>query len=265
MTVENTDTTQDTDTDTQDTQPNSLFDVTDDTDDNGTTDDATDEDSTEDSEDGDKAVDWEKRYKELYKLHRQKRPEVPEQTVDTVKAAMEKAGWQTIDPSENEANAAVYNDCIEDLKRGSFTQEQVDIIMEMGNKWMAVQAAASGPTVDIESERAALQKEWGHEYSQNFKATVQYATQNLPASVYNLPLSQTAEGLKFLHDYVKKSSPDGLLETSSVSKGQTIDELKTQMNELTSDPNYYKNSPEGRTLHAKMDQFAAKLAKLMGE
>jgi len=61
------------------------------------------------------------------------------------------------------------------------------------------------PAIDLKEEQSKLQKEWGDDYSKNIK-DVKFFVDSFSKRMLEYPLVDTAEGILFLFNVMKKNT-----------------------------------------------------------
>ena len=108
------------------------------------------------------------------------------------------------DGSENTQNKEDYDAFFGRLSEAGFTQDQFEIIVDIGGKWaqdqMAAFSAEHGPQVDLEAEGKKLPQIFGNDWKKQTAAIGKWAATNLPPEIYTKPLHQTAVGMQLLNN-----------------------------------------------------------------
>jgi hypothetical protein len=170
---------------------------------------------------------------------------------------------QNFPVAEDEESLAQYAEQAKALKEEGFNSKQVKYMMEKQKEFTQDFLKHHGLDVDVEAEKAILQKEWGADAETKFQAVTKWATDNLPADLLNKPLRATAAGTKLIEQIMQqRQGPVPITEsmtapTSSVS--EQLFELDNQFRALLARPDYGTKSVQDAA-----QRLMAKKSKLMG-
>jgi len=209
-----------------------------------------------------KIEDLEKGYKELTKKLREKGPvAIEDVTHEHIQNAFTAVGEDVL---PLEGYEGVYDTFIPMFKEGKFSEEQMPVIAKMFKTALGMgeinRALENGPKIDAKAELATLQAEWGNQFSSKHKAIRTWATANVPAEVLNLPLANTAAGMKFLESVMGKNSP-AILDDTETGSNSALD-IEARIEELMTNSDYYNNDAKGRQLQEKARVLTEKMLRM---
>lgn len=142
------------------------------------------------------------------------------------------------------------------FQKHKITQEAADELLRYYGKSLEGVVGQYGTPVDTGQEQNKLETAWGQDFIRNQDEASAYA-RSLPEEVIRYPLYQTALGMQLLHDLAKQKSGPRPLESHVKMEPEDI---KAQLSEIMSDPEYWKVTDKGKQLQERADRLNSKLA-----
>lgn len=150
------------------------------------------------------------------------------------------------------------------MKDAGFTQDQVSklgplaahsarVNFDKGIDF-AMKALGNDPE-DLDAQVNQLRKDWGDSFDTRFKAVQDFA-EKFPAELWHMPLKNSALGWALAERFMQEhAGPNFATDVSVNSDGAN------KLNEIVSDPEYYRNTAKGESLRKQAADISARMSR----
>jgi hypothetical protein len=119
-----------------------------------------------------------------------------------------------------------------------------------------------GGPIDVQAQVGKLRASWGDQFETKFKVASDFLN-SAPASITEMPLGWSAEGMQFLYDRLSAGRGPSLIKPGDSAPTADLAALRSQLNDLMKGA-YRKNTPDGERARSEASRIAAQIAQLEG-